>query len=135
MNTKPNLEKATARPWKDCNAGKSMRENYAQSRAIAASINERVQLIAGCFMDVSGGEEQAGANSELIVQAVNEYDALNAIAEAAKMTALQLAMFASMSRLDRQIIATSPKIIKEKYLKPLDDALAALETIRKERAS
>lgn len=53
-------------------------------------------IIAGVFRDVKGGEETAKSNAALIVKAVNEYDALNAVAVAAQ----QLVRATRATRLD-----------------------------------
>lgn len=75
-------DKATPRPWSFAPAGSNMRDNYNQSFAIAQWPVRN--LIAGLFDDVQGGTETAKANAALIVRAVNEYDALCSVAEAAK---------------------------------------------------
>lgn len=77
-----NTEKATARPWHHYAAGERMQSKYSQSEAIASTDGK--QLVAGCFKDVAGGSRQAFENAALIVQCVNEHDALTKLEESAK---------------------------------------------------
>lgn len=74
-------EQATARPWKFASTGLKM-QSYGQGFAIADA--SCLNLVCGLFSDVNGGDETAKANAKLICQAVNSYEALLAVVEAAK---------------------------------------------------
>ena len=77
MTTKPNTAQATPRPWRIENfrlAGCNIKSCEAAPRTIA-----KLQLPFPNLMTVEENE----ANAELIVRAVNEYEALLAVAAAA----------------------------------------------------
>lgn len=66
------IEEATPRPWRYAGTGKTMSEGYSQPFAIAEATG--LNLIAGCFGDVAGGEKTAELNAALIVRAVNAHE-------------------------------------------------------------
>lgn len=53
-----------------------MTENYSQGYAIHSMGTNIHQIVAGCFSDVVGGDNQARANAAFIVRAVNSHAAL-----------------------------------------------------------
>lgn len=64
----------TATPWRYSLGGANLR-SYSQSHGIVGETTQNgAQMIAGCFCDVRGGEEQAEANAALIVAAVNAWN-------------------------------------------------------------
>ena len=83
MKTPQNTTKATARPWyRGVNGGRVI-----QILQVDPKTDEACGLIAevnkGISRDCNGQSDEADANAALIVQAVNQFDALNAVAVAA----------------------------------------------------
>lgn len=110
MQTKPNLEKATPRPWQ------IVRTNDTARRIIILDAHAVQLLTIQIPFDDSFNEMELAKE---IVQAINEYAALNAIAEATK----ELRGYAT-EMLEEDL---------QKDFKPILQALAKLETLRKER--
>lgn len=79
MNTPQNTTQATARPWRIEDfalAGCNIKSCEGTPRTIAKMQRDYPHLVS---------REENEANASLIVQAVNQFDALNAVAEAAKI--------------------------------------------------
>ncbi len=66
------MSKFTNGPWRYSPAGRNMRDNYSQSFAVAQ--DGEPNLIAGCFIDVRGGDDVARANARLIAAAPDLLD-------------------------------------------------------------
>lgn len=87
MTDKPETTKATPRPWRVCGGytPQFMAIHSPEGYIVfgMADAKTHTEGIPPKLIDAPNRDAQA-ANAALIVQAVNEYDALNAVAEAAK---------------------------------------------------
>lgn len=103
--------------------GPQMTNKYSQPFAICE--RGKPNLIGGLFGDVKGGNATAEANAALIVQAVNEFEALCAVAEAARKCE------AAIQQQDGNLSLEDKKLRLEWALNSTRQALAALEAVRK----
>lgn len=71
MNTNQPKDESTPRPWQ-------------QTGGEVRSLDRGGRLIAACDIGIQTKREEDAANAALIVSAVNQFDALRAVAEAAK---------------------------------------------------
>lgn len=123
------FKKATERPWVVATPLHSWPSVIAETPNNGKPFTNIVKSDCSISYGDSTTLEAAKDNCALIVEAVNSFEALNAVAEAAQLAKEEFDVFANMSREQRLEMANLPSWVRNSY-KPLSDALAALQSLR-----